>query len=177
VAESTNETLDPVVAKLAQLFAQHPAWVTAAQKLEPEATSGVFFHHLPGEAWRLERCDGETHLLAGAARDPDLVFRFSARAVDRLAAVDGGIGDFAVELFRLITEPDEDLRVGFRVAVAFPRLLRRGYLSVLGAGGWRVLAFGAARGVRTVAQLRALVEALSRNEPEPWERSPGLPAR
>jgi hypothetical protein len=53
--------------------------------------------------------------------------------------------------------------------------VRRGYLGLLAAGGARVLAFGAARGVRSVAELRKLVEALLRRGPEPWERQ-GPPA-
>ena len=40
--------------RLAKLFAEHPAWIAAAQLLSPEATSTVFFRHRPGEPWRLE---------------------------------------------------------------------------------------------------------------------------
>jgi len=162
---------DATVSRLETLFREHPAWVGAARKLEEDATSGVFFGHRPGEPWHLERIQGVTRLLPGTAADPDFVFCFPPRAVDRLAAVEGDIGSFAVELFRLITESDPQLRVGFRVAVAFPRLVRRGYLGLLAAGGWRVLAFGATRGVRSLAQLRALVDAMRRREPETWEKS------
>jgi hypothetical protein len=167
---SGDAAADPTVSQLETLFREHPAWLSAAAKLEPEATSAVFFAHRPGEPWHLERSAGVTLLLPGAAADPDFVFRFPPRAVERLAAVEGDIGSFAVELFRLITESDPELRVGFRIAVPFPRLVRRGYLGLLAAGGWRVLAFGATRGVRSVAQLRGLVDALRRRGPEPWEK-------
>jgi hypothetical protein len=160
---------DAVVSGLARLFLTHPAWVRAAEKLEPRATSNVYFTHRPGEPWHLERRAGKTRLLPGPASDPDFTFRFTPAAVARLAGVDGDVGSFAVELFRLITESDPELRVDLRVLAPFARLVRRGYLGLLAAGGARVLAFGAARGVRSLAELRKLVEALLRRGPEPWE--------
>jgi len=160
---------DATVQQLATLFRTHPAWLSAASLLQPEASSSVFFSHRPGEAWRLERRDGVACLLPGAATDPDLVFCFPPAAVEALARVDGRVGDFAVELFGLVAETRPDLRVRLRVAAPFARLVRRGYLSLLAAGGWRVLAVGAKRGVRSIAELRALVEASRRSGPQPWE--------
>jgi hypothetical protein len=159
---------DEWVERLARLFAEHPAWVAAARRLAPEATSGVFFRHLPGKAFRLEQDAGGTRLLPGAARDPDLVFRFPPRSVERLEAVRGGIGEFAVELFSLMIEEDPEARVDFRVAADFSRLVRRGYLALLLAAGPRVLAFGAAHGIRTLGALRRFAAGLRRG-PEPWE--------
>lgn len=166
---------DPHVARLARHFQEHPTWRAAARHLEESATSVVFFSHLPDEVWHLERRDGRTLLLPGPADDPDFAFRFTPDAVDRLAAVEGGIGDFAVELFQLITETRTRLQVGFRIRAPFTRLLRRGYLGLLAAGGTRVLAFGASHGVRTLAALRRLVEQSRRGEPEAWEAD--LPPR
>lgn len=162
---------DPVVARLATFFCQHPAWIDAASKLQPEATSSVYFSHLPGQVWHLARHEGRARLAPGPAADPDLVFLFTPVAVSRLAGVDGAIGDFAVELFRLLSETHPDLRVRLRVAASFTRLVQRGYLGLLAAGGWSVLAFGATRGVRTLAQLRSLVEQVRCGEPEAWEGS------
>ncbi len=163
---------DAVVAKLAELFGEHPAWQAAAERLDPSATSTVFFSHRPGEPWHLERRDDRTLLAPGRATNPDFVFRFTPPSVTCLAEADGSIGTFAVELFRLMTEAPETSRVQMRIAAPFPQLVRRGYLSLLAAGGLRVLAFGATRGVRTVGQLRTLVETLRRSEPEPWEHAP-----
>jgi hypothetical protein len=114
--------------------------------------------------------EGRAYLGPGPAPDPDLVFLFTPAAVGRLAGVDGSIGDFAVELFRLMAESRPHLRVRLRVAASFARLLRRGYLGLLVAGGWGVLAFGATRGVRTIAQLRTLVDGVRCSQPEPWEQ-------
>ncbi len=160
---------DESVTRLARMFLENPAWTDAARRIASDATSSVFFSHRPGEPWRLERRCGRTLLLPGAAADPDFVFRFTPASVERLCATDGGIGDFAVALFGLIAEENPRLRVGFRVAAPFPRLVRRGYLRLLAVGGLRVLAFGAARGVRSRADLRRLVERVRHRAPEAWE--------
>jgi hypothetical protein len=164
---------DPSIDRLAHLFRAHPAWTAAARRLEPEATSTVYFRHRPGEAWRLEQREGVTRLLPGAAADPDFVFRFAEGSIARLEAVHGGIGDFAVELFTLITEDDPEVRVGFRIAAGFPRLVRRGYLGLLLAAGPRVVAFGASHGIRTLGALRRFVAQLRNRGPESWEQGDG----
>lgn len=160
---------DEVIAQLARMFLEHPAWTRAASRIEGAATSTVYFSHRPGDPWHLERQGSRTLLLPGAAPDPDFAFCFTPASVERLASVDGGVGAFAVELFTLVTEEDPKLQVGFRIVAPFTRLVRRGYLGLLAAGGTRVLAFGATRGVRSLAELRRLVDRVRRRGPEPWE--------
>jgi len=160
---------DAVVSRLAHLFQTHPAWLSAARVLRADANSAVYFSHLPGEPWQLFGRNGTTHLEPGLPEDPDFVFRFTPASVDRLAAVRGGVGVFAIELFSLILEEDEDVRIGFRIVSSLPTLAGRGYLHLLVAGGPRVLAFGAKRGVRGLADLHRLVRRLSSRGPEPWE--------
>ncbi len=160
---------DPVVDRLAALFADHPAWVAAAEQLDRSATSSVWFWHRPGEPFHLEQKAGRTRLCPGAAADPDLVFRFSALAIDRLEGVSGGIGEFAVELFERILDEDPDHAVGFRIAVPFTRLWRRGYVRLLLAAGPQVLRFGATHGIDHVGALRRFVSDLRRKKPAAWE--------
>jgi hypothetical protein len=164
-----SHTPDEWIERLARLYRDHPAWKSAARRLVTAATSTVYFSHCPGEPWHLEQREGETRLLPGASPDPDFVFRFSPSSIVRLEAVTGGVGDFAVELFTLITEVEPDEGVGLRVVAGFPRLVRRGYLGLLLASGPRVLAFGAAHGVRTVGALRRLVAQLRDGGPADWE--------
>jgi len=164
---------DPHVERLAGLFREHPAWRAAARHVSDDATSRVLFSHRPGERWHLARRAGESLLLPGDAPDPDLVFRFSPAAIERLAGARGSVGDFAVELFALIVSEDPDARVDLRVAAPFARLARRGYVGLLVAAGWRVLAFGARHGVRSLGQLRRLVKRLSSRPPETWEGEGG----
>jgi hypothetical protein len=167
---------DPIPERLAQLFAAHPAWRTAARRLSRDATSAVYFSQRPGEAWRLERHRDGSRLVAGAAPDPDLVFRFTPAAVERLAAVSGGVGEFAVTLFELMTSRDPEVRIDLRIAAGFARLVRRGYLGVLAAGGPQVLAFGASHGVRSLTALRRFVSQRRAAGPEDWEAAPAKPA-
>lgn len=167
VAEpATDETVE----RLARLFLEHPAWVAAARHLSRSATSTVYFSHRPGEPFRLDQSDGQTCLLPGAAADPDFVFRFTPASVEVLEEGEGGIGEFAVALFALILEDDPTQRVGFRISADFLRLARRGYVRLLLAAGPRVMAFGAAHGIRHLAALRRFVADLRTREPKEWER-------
>jgi hypothetical protein len=152
-------SLDRHVRMLTDLFRRHPAWLRAADYVADGAESAVSFSHLPGRRWRLIRRSHQTLLLPGRAHDPDFEFRFTPAAVERLAEVDGDVGDFAVELFARILEPREERRVDFRVIASFSRLARRGYVRLLLAAGPKVLRFGATRGVVTLRDLRALVAA------------------
>jgi len=152
--------------RLAKLFAEHPAWIAAAQLLSSEATSTVFFRHRPGAPWRLEpEAFGGSRLRVGASPDPDLVFRFSTESIERLEAVDGGIGDFAVALFEQIVDENVDLRIRAR----FTRLTWRGYVRLLLAAGPPVLIFGAKHGVRTLGALRRFVVDLRSRGTAEWE--------
>jgi hypothetical protein len=160
---------DPI-RTLARLFREHPAWIEAARHVDDRAESAVFFSHVPGRPWRLLRRRGKTLLLPGRAHDPDLVFRFTPRAVARLAAVQGDVGDFATELFSCIAEPRGGGRVGFRIVAPFRRLAERGYVRALFAAGPKVVAFGLAHGV-ALSELRALVERARRRPPAGWERA------
>lgn len=164
---------DVHVERLAELFREHPAWVRAARHLGAEATSSVYFSHRPGQAWHLIQQGGVTLLLPGAAADPDFVFRFSPGAVERLAGVRGEIGDFAVALFELVLAKAPEPWVDLRIAASFGRLIRRGYVRLLVAAGPRVLAFGAAHGIRSPGALRRFVARIRSRVPADWEEPGG----
>jgi hypothetical protein len=160
---------DPHVERLAACYREHPAWRRAAHRLSADASSAVYFSHRPGEAWRLVQRDVGADLLPGRATDPDLAFRFTPAAIERVAAVRGGTGDFAVALFECITSEDPELRVDVRVVAPFSRLVRRGYVALLAAAGPKVAAYGLRRGIRTLGQLRRLVRESRASGPAPWE--------
>ena len=155
--------------RLATLFRTHPAWKDAASRIADGATSAVWLSHIPEQRYRLERRAGETLLLEGGSKDPDFAFRFTPGAVERLEAVHGGIGDFAVALFQCMLEEDESAKVGLRIVAPFHRLAWRGYLRLLLDAGPAVLRFGAKHGVASVSALRQLVASLRSQPPEPWE--------
>jgi len=170
---SGGPAADPHVERLARLFREQPAWRVAARHVSDDATSRVLFTHLPGERWHLARRGGESLLLPGDAPDPDFVFRFSPAAINRLAGMSGSIGHFAVELFGLIVGEEPEAPIDLRIAAPFGRLVRRGYVRLLAAAGWRVLAFGTRHGVRSLAQLRRLVVRLAKRPPATWELEAG----
>jgi hypothetical protein len=160
---------DPSVEALARLFREHPAWQRAAKRLEASATSTVYFSHLPGDAWHLARTAAGSELRHGTPRDPDFVFRFTPDSIERLAAVSGGIGELAVELFTRMTDVDPRARVDIRIAASVPRLLQRGYVKLLLAGGPGVVSFGARHGILGLGALRRFVAQLRAREPADWE--------
>lgn len=162
---------DVWVQRLARLFAEHPAWLEAARRLDLQATSSVYFSHRPGEPWRLERRGDTTLLSPGAAVDPDFVFRFTPGAIERLEGVRGGIGDFAVQLFSCLLDDDPERRAELRIVADFGRLRRRGYVDLLFAAGPRVVAFGFSHGIRTLSGLRRLVAQLRAQGPRDWEET------
>ncbi len=157
-----DESVDPVVERLAGFFREHEVWQSAAELLHEASSSRVSFSHLPDEQWRLVRRDGVTVLESGYDSDPDLEFRFTPGAVMRITEVDGGVAEFAIALFSAALDSDPERRLGLTVVAPFSRLLQRGYLRLLWAGGGPVLAFGARHGIRSIGELRDLVARLSR---------------
>src|SRR5262245_51518786 len=148
------DVLDISIARLAGLFANHPAWQDAARKLDPEVTSTVYFRHRPDEPWHLERRGDQTLLLRGVAGAPDFLFGFPPAAIERLAAVRGTLaGDFAAELFALTMSEDRSLHIGLRVEASFARLMRRGYVRLLLAAAPRMRELGASYGALGMASL------------------------
>jgi len=162
---SQTQRADEWAGRLARLFAEHPAWVEAARRLSGDATSSVYFTHLPGAPWRLETRSCGVVLLPGAAADPDLVFRFTPESIAALESAEGGIGDFAVALFEQIVDGAVDLRI----RAGFGRLVMRGYVKLLFAAGPPVMAFGATHGIRTLGALRRFVADLRAQGAADWE--------
>lgn len=161
--------MDPHVAKLRELFLHHPAWLNAATHIKEGAQSRVYFSHVPGEYQMLRR-GGQSLLLEGRASDPDFAFRFTPKAIERLAQVQGNdLVDFAVELFECVVSDDPEVQVGLRIVSSFPKLLMRGYVTLLLKGGPRVLAYGASRGVHSVSDLRRFVQQARASDPR-WEK-------
>lgn len=159
-ARTTPQAGDPVVDQLAGFFRDHPAWRRAARMLDDRCTSRVTFRHRPGEEWRLLRRGDSTVLERGIAGDPDFAFDFSTGAIARITSVEGDVADFAIELLTSAIDPDEERSVTIEIVAPFHRLLRRGYVRLLLAGGGPLLAFGWRHGVRTMRDLQALVSRL-----------------
>ncbi len=161
--------MDPHIAQLRDLFLTHPAWLDAARNIKDGSQSRVSFSHVSGDFHMLRQA-GKSLLLPGAATDPDFAFRFTPRSIERLSQVQGsGLADFAVELFDCIVSEDPELQVGLRILSSLPKLILRGYVSLLMKGGPRVLAYGASRGVTSVGDLRRFLKQSRASDPR-WEQ-------
>lgn len=152
--------MDTHIELLRNLFLTHPAWRMAAGHLKEGSSSRLLFSHVPGE-FHLLRKGGESLLLPGPAKDPDLAFRFTPKSIERLSRVRGSdIADFALELLDCAASPDPDIQVRMQVIASFPKLLMRGYATVLLKAGPRVLkassggSVGLSDARRWIAQLR-----------------------
>ena len=160
--------MDPHILQLRELFLGHAAWLKAARHIRDGASSRVVFSHAPGE-YQLVRKNGQRQLLDGPAEDPDFAFRFTPRAIERLAAIESDqVADFAIALFECTIAEDPELQVGLRVVGSFPRLMLRGYVGLLFGGGPRLLSYGASRGVRNVSDLRKFLKQTRVTDPR-WE--------
>lgn len=160
--EERSEGADPIVDRLAEFFHSHPVWQRAAGLLDRTACSRVTFTHRPAEEWRLVREGDHAILEPGVAQDPDLAFEFTPGAVERITEVEGDVSRFAIALFTAALDSDPERRLRLEVLAPFARLLRRGYVRLLWAGGGPLLAFGSQHGIRTMSQLRDLVAGLDR---------------
>lgn len=161
--------VDPYVRALAQLFQRNPVWTDAMKTVAEGAASNVYFSHLPDTVWHLIKRDGRVHLLPGRTPAPDFVFRFTPAAIVALSKADGAADAVAVILFALMLEEDPARRVDFRIIAPFGTLWKHGHVRLLIVSGPKVLAFGARHGVRTLGQLRDLVQRMRRTEPAAWE--------
>jgi hypothetical protein len=158
--------MDPHVELLRNLFLSHPAWLAAARFIKEGSSSNVRFSHVPG-AYQLLRQDGQSLLLDGPAADPDFAFQFTPRSIERLSAVQGAdIADFGIELLECASSDDPELQVRLRVLVGFPKLLRRGYVTLLIKGGPRVLAHGGKSA--SLSDVRKLLSQM-RNDDGSWD--------
>lgn len=151
--------MDPHVELLRTLFLTHPAWRAASAHLKEGASSRVLFSHVPGE-YQLLRRGQQNLLLEGKADDPDLAFRFTPKAIERLSRVQGSdIADFGVELLDCAASQDPELQVRMLVIAGFTKLLLRGYAGLLLKAGPRVLK-GSGKGGPSISDVRKMISSL-----------------
>ncbi|HEX6240667.1 MAG TPA: hypothetical protein VFZ61_07235 [Polyangiales bacterium] len=152
--------MDPHIELLRTLFLTHPAWRAASDNLKDGSSSRVLFSHVQGEYHLLRR--GQANLLLeGPAKDPDLAFRFTPRAIERLSRVKSNdIADFALELLDCCASSDPEVQVRVLVISSFPRLLLRGYATTLLKAGPRVLKGGSGGGHVGISDARKWLAAM-----------------
>jgi hypothetical protein len=124
------------VAALKNFFETSPAARKATKHLNSEAEVALA---LEGGAARFTMRSGSARVEATPAADPDFTLTIPEAAVSRITGIQGDdVGAFGIEFFKLALEKDPALKVHVRVDAPTARLLSRGYLGVLAAGGMKV---------------------------------------
>lgn len=127
-------------------FETAPAARAATRPLSRDAEVGL---DLEGGPARFTMASGRPAVEDGAGRDPDFTLAIPDAAAAHLTSLPGAdVGELGVEFFKLAVSRDPSLKVRIRVHASAPRLVSRGYLGVLAAGGTRVGWWLLKKGVR-----------------------------
>jgi hypothetical protein len=121
---------------LKRFFETAPAAAAATRPLSREAEVGL---DLEGGPARFTMASGRAELEGGAARDPDFTLAIPDAAVKHITSfARSDAGELGIEFFKLAISRDPAIKVRIRIQASTPRLVSRGYLGVLAAGGLKV---------------------------------------
>jgi hypothetical protein len=122
---------------LSVFFETSPAAVEAVRRLSDGAEVGVLLDGNEQARFYVE--SGRPHLARESARDPDFTLTIPDGAVRRLVSLESpDVGEYGIAFFMLVTSSDPDLRVRVQIGASTMRLIGKGYLRVLAAGGTKV---------------------------------------
>lgn len=125
---------------------------TAARGLKESAVISLV---IDAEEFTFRRRDGRNRFQPGEAADPDIRFWVPAGAMQKLLLPQGKtIGEVGIRIFELVLSDDTELKIKFKVRAPFLRLWKRGYFTVLAAGGPSVAKFLASHGWGSLPRLR-----------------------
>jgi len=141
-------------------FVKREVAVAAAKSLANGALVCVTFDD--GSACAVVKDNGIVSVQDGKpAAAPDVSFAVPEAALDRLLALETNeVGRFGVELLKQVAHKDASLRILPRIHAGLFTLFRRGYFGVLLKGGPAVASFLAAKGLSSLADLKAAVERI-----------------
>ena len=145
--------------KLKRFFETSEAARRAASSLRKAAEVGVRFTDLAG-TFRFHSIEGRPAFEAGEAMDPDFELTLAPGAVDSITAKpQADIGELGILFFQHIIAKDENEKIRVKLHSGLVRLTMRGWLGVLAAGGPKVIAWLAQKGLKGPG---AVASALSR---------------
>lgn len=159
MAESVPSAPAGSEVKLRRFFETSEAARRAASSLRKAAEVGVRFTDVPGD-FRFHSVDGKPAFEVGKAMDPDFELTLAPGAVDAITAQpQADVGELGVLFFQHIVAKDENDKVRVKLHSGLVRLTMRGWLGVLAAGGPKVIAWMAQKGLKGPG---AVASALSR---------------
>src|SRR5437016_1069513 len=158
-ASSTSAPVEPSNARLRRFFETSEAGRRAAASLKKAAEVGVRFTDVPGD-FRFHAVDGRPVFESGKAMDPDFDLTLAPGAVAAITArPEADVGDLGILFFQPILAKDENDKIRVKLHSGLMRLTMRGWLSVLAAGGSKVVSWMAHKGLKGPS---AVASALSR---------------
>lgn len=131
-----------------RFFETSDAGRRAASSLKKAATVAVRFTDVPGE-FRFHVIDGQPRFEAGGASDPDFDLTLAPGAVrDICSKPHADVGDLGILFFQHIVAKDEQEKIRVKLHSGLVKLTMRGWLSVLAAGGPKVIGWMAQKGLK-----------------------------
>jgi hypothetical protein len=159
MAESIPSAPEPSDVRLRRFFETSEAGRRAASSLRKAAEVGVRFTDVPGE-FRFHAVDSQPVFEQGRAMDPDFELTLAPGAVAAITSrLDADVGDLGVLFFQHMLAKDEDEKIRVKLHSGLMRLTMRGWVGVLAAGGPKVVAWMAQKGLKGPS---AVASALSR---------------
>jgi hypothetical protein len=156
---SASAPAEPSNVRLRRFFETSEAGRRAAASLKKAAEVGVRFTDVPGD-FRFHAVDGRPVFESGKAMDPDFDLTLAPGAVVAITARrEADVGDLGILFFQHILAKDENEKIRVKLHSGLVRLTMRGWLSVLAAGGTKVISWMAQKGLRGPS---AVASALSR---------------
>jgi hypothetical protein len=107
----------------------------------------------------LRRADKRNAVTDGAARDPDLIFTLTERALAQvLSDPTEDLGELGVNLLKLVVSSDPELKMSMQIKTGFMGLFTKGYLGVLAAGGAPLAGYLASKGLGGIDAIKAVLK-------------------
>jgi hypothetical protein len=158
-AKSASTSAEPSNARLRRFFETSEAGRRAASSLKKAAEVGVRFTDVPGD-FRFHAVDGRPVFESGRAMDPDFDLTLAPGAVAAITVrPEADVGELGILFFQHMLAKDENEKIRVKLHSGLLRLTMRGWLSVLAAGGPKVVSWMAHKGLKGPS---AVASALSR---------------
>ena len=148
-----SSTLDPnALSKLNALIGS-PVFQKGTSPLKNNVEIGVF---LNGEGpVTLARREGKSIIEESAPKKADMTFRIPPKAGELLAGLKTeDVGEFGVELIKLMAHGDPDYRINVKVHVGIFDFITHGYLGILPLGGQTVMKHLSSMGLTGIGKIK-----------------------